>query len=124
MRNLNRLEYCTIFYIRTTKVDLRLNGRISDFFLLNALKAVLKIKNVSHQWRRSVHFFPKSLHFFSFLKKGHAKSYPLTPSCPSGYMFDILTEKSCLLQFRLNLFMGCSYIWKNFTLHVLIKLFL
>ena len=56
-------------------------GRILEFFLLNTLKTTFWMANLTKGWTHSGHFFPKSGHFFWFLKKDRGGLPPSPPSC-------------------------------------------
>ena len=77
----------------------------------------------SHRLKQSGHIFPKYVRLFRFFEKGHGRSPRLPSVVHLGYIFDILKDKSCWVQYSLNLFLSYAYLWKNFSVNVLIKMF-
>ena len=45
-------------------------GKMLEFFLLVTLKTGFEMRNLSHMWKQSGHFFPNQGLFFKFSKKG------------------------------------------------------
>ena len=45
-------------------------GKILEFFLLDALKVTFEMRHLTHSWTKSGHFFLKSGRVFSIFKKG------------------------------------------------------
>ena len=101
-------------------------GKISELFLLGALKTTFWMEDITQEWTQLGSFFPKSRHFFRFSRKRRGGIRPPRPSCAlvktNLIQFVIFNPRKvpwswiALYQNSFLISPGCYISWLNATL--------
>ena len=93
-----------------------LHGNILEVFLLDTLKTTFSMANLTRRWTQSGSFFPKSGHFFRFLKRqGKSPHSPLV-SCLWVWLNMHQYSWICLNVFE-NIKANCSHHARALNMH-------